>query len=240
MPSSVSNVVLNGLLVLLMMTAVTHGDEPQTSPSQASVVNTSSFTNSVQAEARLEEVLGERTSLYAIQSPLIDIIPLLADKHNVRIIVDQEWMEAAQPDLEVPVTIDAKGFTLRSALDLMLPPLGMSYIIRDEAIQITSIENAKTYQYVRVYKLPGFTEGKESRIVDYLLKSISPNQWTQNGGEYSASAGDGLLTINANREVHTASMMTLERMRRMHEIRSSNEPRLRGDITAPQKDPFAK
>ncbi|MCS7468738.1 hypothetical protein NZK35_18955 [Stieleria sp. ICT_E10.1] len=39
MPVSVSRVVLKGLLALLMMTAVTHGDEPQTSPGQTSVVN---------------------------------------------------------------------------------------------------------------------------------------------------------------------------------------------------------
>ena len=55
MPFSVSSVVLDGLLVFLMMAAVAHGDEAQTSPGQASVVNTGSFTKSVQAEARLEE-----------------------------------------------------------------------------------------------------------------------------------------------------------------------------------------
>lgn len=192
-----------------------------------------------ESDMRLFDMLEQPTALYSIESPLVDVIQSLSDKHKVRIIFEEEWFKNERPDVDVLISMDASGLKLRDVLDQILPPLGMSFIIRDGAIQITSLEYAQDYQYVRQYKLPPFTDGQEAKVVGGITKTVSPELWTQGGGEYSASASDGLLTINANRRIHTASVMTLEKMRRMHELRTSRQPRLRGDITAPHKDPFA-
>ena len=58
---------------------------------------------------------------------------------------------------EIGITTDAtinkqlSGITLRSALKLMLRDLGLTYVIEDEVLQITTPEDAQTQTVTKVY-----------------------------------------------------------------------------------------
>ncbi len=239
MPETTHTLPICVIALMLPLVAAAAADDVGAPIQHATEHGTKPAADVLRSEARLDEKLAQPTSIYSIESPLVDVLQALADKHDVPIIVDQPWLKEHRADLRSPITLDARGLRLRDALDLMLPRLGMSYVTRDGSIWITSLEQARAHQYVRAYQLPPFTKGKEERLVKGLIKTISPELWKPNGGSYSATAAGGLLTIDANRRLHTATIMTLEKIRRMHDTSTSNQPRFRGPLTADSADPFA-
>ena len=240
MRSKSLSVSLLTLLAVLGSCRIVDAQSPLGREEKSTATDSKEKSEQQALDANLFEVLEQPTTLFSIESPLIDVIHALSEKHNVGIMVDKEWYNKEHPNMDILVSMDASGLRLRDVLDQLLPPEGMSFIMRDAMIQITSLKIARTHQYVRSYNLPPFAIGLEPKVVQSLTKMVSPKLWIQGGGAYSASASDGVLTINANRRVHTATRMTVEKMRRIHGRRKSNQPQLRGDITAPHKDPFAK
>jgi hypothetical protein len=67
------------------------------------------------------------------------------------IIFDNEGLKEAEASYDSPVTRTAKGISLRTALRLTLAPLGLTYVIRDEAIYVTSAQRAKEMMVTRRY-----------------------------------------------------------------------------------------
>ncbi len=178
------------------------------------------FAREAAAEERIYQALEEPTSVHFLEVPLPDAIEHLALTHKIAIRFDRPALKDAGRSIDVPMVFALDNVTLRSTLDLMLPPEGMSYIIRDEVLLITSLDVARKHQYERVYELPEFCIGKEEKLIEVLTTTVSPDLWTQNGGEFSAVTIDGLLTIRANRHVHDASLMLLAKLRQQAERRT--------------------
>ena len=146
-------------------------------PPNATATDSEEVSDQEQTHVRIFDILEQPTALYSIESPLVDVLQSLSDKHKVRIVFDQEWFKKEQPNVDVPVSMDAGGLKLRDVLDQILPPLGMSFIIHDAAIKIVSLEHARDYQYVRKYKLPSFAKDREEKVVEGITKTVSPKLW---------------------------------------------------------------
>lgn len=58
--------------------------------------------------------------------------------HDVSIEFDDRGLAAAGVRPDVPVNADEKHLSLASALDKLLGPLGLSYVVDDEVILITA------------------------------------------------------------------------------------------------------
>jgi hypothetical protein len=115
---------------------------------------------------------------------LKDVIDDIALRHGIPIIINVSALEDFGIGTDTPITISLDGVRLRSALKLMLRELELTFIIKDEVMQITTPEEAEANLYSRFYSvsilLPATGDG------DYLLKLIqkhvAPDSWDAVGG----------------------------------------------------------
>ena len=103
------------------------------------------------AEKKIRKALDSPTSLEFTETPLNDVIDYLKDLHNIEIQVDNKALDEAGVASDTAITKSLKGISLRSALRLMLGPLELSYVIKDEVLLITTKEKAENELVTKVY-----------------------------------------------------------------------------------------
>jgi hypothetical protein len=103
------------------------------------------------AEARISEELKKETSIDFQETPLQGVVDYLKDLHRIEIQLDEKALTDAGIDLETQVTKSIKGISLRSALKLVLGAYGLTYLIKDEVLLITTTDQAQTELVTKAY-----------------------------------------------------------------------------------------
>ncbi len=103
------------------------------------------------AEQKIQKELDEPTQIDFIDTPLEDVLNYLEDFHEIEIEIDQRALDDIGVDSGSPINRNLSGISLRSALRLMLDDLDLTYIIDNEVLMITSIEEAETRLVTKVY-----------------------------------------------------------------------------------------
>lgn len=137
-------------------------------------------------EQRILKALSEETEVDFVDMPLKEAIDFLKNYHDIQIWADEVKLTDAGIGIDTPVTLQLTKITLRSALKLLLEPQGLTYVIEDEVMKITTIEEADLKLSVRVYP-----------VAD-LVVPITGGSSTQGGGQngisgspFGGSAGGG-------------------------------------------------
>ncbi len=104
-----------------------------------------------QAEIKIRKALDEPTNLEFVETPLTDVIDYLKDLHGIEIQIDNKALEDAGAGTDTPVTKNLRGISLRSALRLMLGPMDLAFVIKDEVLLITTKEKADAELVTKVY-----------------------------------------------------------------------------------------
>ncbi|HRX78020.1 MAG TPA: VWA domain-containing protein, partial [Pirellulaceae bacterium] len=107
--------------------------------------------NSGSSETRIFQALDHETTFDYLDQPLKDVIEDIGFNHNIPIFIDTKALDDFGIDTGTPITRSLKGITLRSALRLMLSELELTYIIKDEVLQITTPETAEAQLVTKVY-----------------------------------------------------------------------------------------
>jgi len=89
---------------------------------------------------RILSALQDDTRLEFIETPLKNITGFLQHQHNIPIRLDEPRMRAAGTGTDVPVTRNIKGIALYSALRMLLTEIGLTYVIGEDALIITTLE----------------------------------------------------------------------------------------------------
>jgi hypothetical protein len=137
-------------------------------------------TNS--SESRIYEQLNKPTNMEFVETPLKDAIDFLANQHEIPIVLNAKKLEEAGVNIDTPVTKNLKGITLRSALRLMLSELELTYMVKDEVLQITTPEDAES---------PDNMVTKVYNVGD-LVVPIQNNQMFGIGG-FAGGVGGGMM-----------------------------------------------
>jgi len=125
------------------------------------------------SEQRILEQLTQKTDLEFADAPapLKDVIDVIKAKHNIEVVLDQEALKQAGIDPAATlISKSLKDISLRSALKLILQDFNLTYVIKDEVLQITTKDKAQTELVTKVYP------------VGDLVLPIVPPQQTQGGG----------------------------------------------------------
>ena len=102
-------------------------------------------------EKRIQKALTESTEVAFNENPLEDALKYLEDLHHIEIWVDTQALQDEGTGTDIQVTLEMTGITLRSALRLMLEPHGLTYLIEDEVMKITTKTKADEKMSTRVY-----------------------------------------------------------------------------------------
>lgn len=167
------------------------------------------------AEAKIEEALKSPTALEFAETPLTDVVNFLEDAHKIEIQLDRKALDDNGVAHDTPITRNLKAVPLRSALNLVLRELDLTYVVRDDVLLITSREEAEGRQITRVYRVDDLTAspdgfGSKGLKLEELVKTVSscvcPTTWSPVGGPgviagISPGCAD-LLVVTQDYHVH--------------------------------------
>jgi type II secretory pathway component GspD/PulD (secretin) len=96
-----------------------------------------------QREQAIERRLSAPISLNFKDTPLSQVIEDLHDMSGVNVVPDKAALEEAGIGLESQLTLKLENVSMKSALNVLLQQVHLTYVIKDEVLQITTEDNAK-------------------------------------------------------------------------------------------------
>jgi len=87
---------------------------------------------------KIQTELRKRTRLQFTETPLPDVVAFLKEQHDILFVVDQRALAEAGIQPDVRCTLDVKDMPLGSALRKLLGEVGLTYVVEDEFILITT------------------------------------------------------------------------------------------------------
>ena len=120
----------------------------------------------------------------------------------------------------------------------MLQALDLTFIVKDEVLLITTIEEAELQLITEIYPVVDLVDAKDSEsvarsvemLVSLLTKTVSPEAWEDVGGTGSLSYYRGQLVVAQTGEVHERLVEILAKLRRSIEEHGGREIPLPGRI----------
>jgi len=118
-------------------------------------------------ELGIQQKLSQNVEVQFINRPLSEVLDTMASMAGVNIYADVEGMAAEGVTTDTPVTINlTQPVMLKSALNLILEPLRLSYVIQHEVLRITSEQARDANTFAIVYNvadliipIPNFVPG---------------------------------------------------------------------------------
>ncbi len=139
-------------------------------------------------------------------APLAQVMDYLAKQAQVNLFLDPEGLAQEGVSTASPVTINlAQEISLQSALNLILQPRHLAFVIKDEVLKITSeqLKNGEVYTVAYnvadlVIPIPNFVPSPNMGLDGALRNAMSNAGFNQGGGFGSASAAP--LAVVASNE----------------------------------------
>ncbi len=170
-----------------------------------------------------------------VETPLIDVVEFIEDDSNINIELDTRALDTVGIGLDTPITRNLSGISLRSALRLILRELELTYTIEDEALIITTPEEAEDRLSTVVYEVrdlvkreapvdtlvysPFGTASDFDSLIEIMTSTIAPDSWDEVGGPGSVGAyeyaGKSVLIISQTHEIHEQITDLLEALRKI-------------------------
>jgi hypothetical protein len=140
-------------------------------------------------------------------------------QYSIPIILMSQKLSEAGVHLDTPITKNLHGISLRSALHLMLKDLELTFIVRDEALIITTPEDAEAHEVVIAYPVRDLVDASGpidwDPFVDLITTSVAPHRWQDwSGPGPQLGFGDGWLIFSQTSEVHDEVADFLAKLRR--------------------------
>lgn len=131
------------------------------------------------AEQKILAQLDQQTTVEFLDTPLRDAMTFIGDLHGLPIIIEKTALEEAGIATDEPINRQLSGIKLRSALNIMLEPLGLTYLIEDEVLKITTAASAAERLETRVYTIRSLEKaGIDSQtLAKTVRQTIRPESW---------------------------------------------------------------
>jgi hypothetical protein len=97
-------------------------------------------------DASIRAALDQKTDIKFIEKPFRSVFDDLAQRHGIEIELDIRALDDASIPRDTPVTRSIKGVTLRSALNLLLDDLDLTYVVQNGVLKITTKAEAQKLQ----------------------------------------------------------------------------------------------
>lgn len=106
-----------------------------------------------QSNDAVRTALATPTRMEFTEMPLIDAVAYLKDYHGIEIQLDNSALESAGVGADTPVTRNLNGLPLGASLRLLLEEYGLTYVVRDGVLMITTEPASRDYLELKVYNV---------------------------------------------------------------------------------------
>jgi hypothetical protein len=142
---------------------------------------------------RLASALAATVELDFKETSLSDVAEFLEEKHDIKVHIDEKALADAGIVLDIPVTFQILGISLRSAMRLLLRPLDLTMFSKEDMLWITTKDVHDDYCEPRVYEVldlvvqPGADPLDTRRydfdsLIDLIQNTVRPDAWQATGG----------------------------------------------------------
>ncbi|MEM8681108.1 MAG: DUF4974 domain-containing protein [Planctomycetota bacterium] len=154
-------------------------------------------------DRQLQQTMKARIDVDFFDLPLGDAMQELTEQLQLPIHIDAVSLEMLGLDSSEPITLSLKDQPAGEVLGLMLRPLELDWITRNEAIWIVSEETATADMTCRLYPIERFKNSADE-LQATLVDIVAPDSWTDRGGEGSlVSLADAtILLVRQTDKVH--------------------------------------
>ncbi len=158
--------------------------------------------NRSERELEIEQKLKTPVSLQFQNAPLATVLDYLAKLAEVNLYIDPQGLAEEGITTDTPVNIDLRQeIKLESALNLILQPLHLSYVIKDEVLKITSEQMRAGEVYTRTYTvadlvipIPNFLPSSRMGLAGAYHDAMG-NAGFNNGGPFGPGGGAPLAVV---------------------------------------------
>ncbi|QDT99494.1 hypothetical protein V144x_50050 [Gimesia aquarii] len=99
----------------------------------------------------MQKALSADTKCDFPNVPLSEVLQFFQAQHGINIYLDAQALEQEGLTADEPINVSLNGISLKSALNIVLNPLGLDYVFDNEVLKVTSQEEANQTLIVRIY-----------------------------------------------------------------------------------------
>ncbi|NQT39123.1 MAG: hypothetical protein HQ581_16610 [Planctomycetes bacterium] len=170
-------------------------------------------------EKAIRRALRKKTTIRCKDVPLNKLVARLRKEYRIVVEWDRyelEHVPAWGDPIHAPVSCDYTNISLRSALELMLAPVELTWVIHNEVLLITSVEKADRMLDTRVHDVTDLVmyrvgDGRAlasiESLEDVIMTVVSPYSWDQVGGP----------GITGHLDTGNAKILVVRQSMRVHE-----------------------
>jgi hypothetical protein len=177
-------------------------------------------------EQQIEKVLDTPTTLQFAETPLADVAAAIGKQHHIPVRLDSKALDDVGVGTDAPVTFSARGASLRSALKLILRPLGLTFAVSNDSLMITTPEECESKLTTVLYPVTDLVRFRDTKdeqwddydsLIDLITSTVEPQSWDSVGGPGAIESYQvgkvGTLVLSQTQEVHREIAALLERLR---------------------------
>jgi hypothetical protein len=140
--------------------------------------------------------------------PLSEVCRRLTDQLGFNVTTDSKRITEIGVSVDQPITWHLPAVRLKCQLSWMLRDLSLMWVVRDDALVITTMEDAEGELLTRMYDVRSLTDpelgvpGGRRAVQSLIRRFVSPDSWDEVGGPGSMSDFRGMLIVCQTDEVH--------------------------------------
>jgi hypothetical protein len=197
---------------------------------EASSVPPVHIEHSRRPKPSVEKVLGRAITLELTDTPLKQFADDLRNNLGINLYLDAVALQEAGISPERPLSAKLTDVRLKTALELLLQPMHLSYVVKDEVLQITSEKCARGNLVRAVYSVADLVadnEGADGNALRRVItSSIEPKTWNDMGGSGTIDyfPPKKALVINQTPDVQEQVVDLLAALHRLQDDEEKSDP----------------
>jgi hypothetical protein len=159
----------------------------------------------IDEDAAVKKALTKVISVKCKDLPLIRFLTDIANTLGTPIYVDEQGLTEEGVAVDEPITLSLENIPAKSLLNLALEPLGLTGIVEDGDIRVTTIIAADERIFTKIHDIRDLDEGTYTgpNLLNLLQQETSgPWQDIDGTGGVVDEPLDGLLVIRQTERVH--------------------------------------
>jgi hypothetical protein len=163
-------------------------------------------------EQVLREALAKPISVSFARTPLPDVVTTLKMRAGIEIGV----LDSAGVDIESRVTLKVSKVSLAAALEKLLEPLRLDWIVLEDTLLITTQQAAGNLMQIRFYEAKPILAGGTSAdaLIREIFTKVHPPSWDESGGPASIQYYGTLIGVAQTQRNHRAIEKLLSEKRK--------------------------